>query len=112
MSEEILKTELDLFKKVSFQGSIENSQFIQYRPTTSLSETSSIEFDIPVSADEYLDLQNVYIWTKGRVVQTNGANFPAALNGRFSLINYALHTMFDQLSVYLGGTLISQSSKI
>ena len=111
MTQEVLKSELDLFKNVTFQGSIESSQFIQYRPTSALTENSSIEFAIPLSADEYLDLQNIYLWIKGKVVQTDGADFPADQNGRYSLINYALNTIFDQLSIYLGGTLVSQSSK-
>src|SRR6266700_4166206 len=111
MASEILKSELDLFKKVSFQGAIENSQIIQYRPITALSETSAIEFDIPISPDEYLDLQNIYLWIRGKVVQQNNAVYPAAQDKRYSLINYALFTIFDQLDVTLAGTLVTQSSK-
>ena len=111
MAQEVLKSELDLFKKVSFQGSIENSQLIQYRPSSALNASSTIEFDIPISSDEYLDLQNVYLWVKGTVTKADGTNFLAAQNRRFSLINYSLNTIFDQLSIYLGGTLVSQSSK-
>ena len=111
MAQEIMKSELDLFKKVSFQGSIENSQLIQYRPISSLAASQTIEFDIPVSPEEYLDLQNIYLWIKGNVVQLDGTDFPAAQDNRYSLINYALNTIFDQLEVTLGGTLVSQSSK-
>ena len=111
MAQEIMKSELDLFKKVSFQGSIENSQLIQYRPISSLAASQTIEFDIPVSPEEYLDLQNIYLWIKGKVVQLDGTDFPAAQDDRYSLINYALNTIFDQLEVTLGGTLVSQSSK-
>src|SRR5882757_8552469 len=109
MAQEIMKSELDLFKKPTFQGSIENSQFIQYRPVSSLSESSTIEFDIPISPEEYLDLQNVYLWIKGKVVQQNGTDFPAAQAG-YSLINYGLNTIFDQVDVTLAGTPVSQSS--
>ena len=111
MAQEIMKSELDLFKKVSFQGSIESSQLIQYRPISSLAASQTIEFDIPVSPEEYLDLQNIYLWIKGKVVQLDGTDFPAAQDDRYSLINYALNTIFDQLEVTLGGTLVSQSSK-
>ena len=111
MAQEVMKSELDLFKKVAFQASIENSQLIQYRPASALNTSSTIEFDIPISSDEYLDLQNVYLWVKGKVVRPDGTDFPADQDGRYSLINYALNTMFDQLSIYLGGTLVSQSSK-
>ena len=80
MAQEVLKSELDLFKKVSFQGSIENSQLIQYRPSSALNASTTIEFDIPISSDEYLDLQNVYLWVKGTVTKADGTNFLAAQN--------------------------------
>src|SRR6266700_6745087 len=111
MASKILKSELDLFKKVSFQGAIENSQIIQYRPITALSETSTVEFDIPISPDEYLDLQNIYLWIKGRVVQQDGTAYATDQDTRYSLINYALFTIYDQLDVTLAGTLVTQSSK-
>jgi len=110
MAQEILKSELDLFKKVSFQGSIEGSQFIQYRPVSSVTATSAIEFDIPVAIDEYLDLQNVFLWYRAKLTQQNGTDYAANQNNRYSLINYGLNTIFDQLSIFLGGTLISQSA--
>lgn len=107
---EVIKSELDLFKKVSFQRSIENSYIIEYRPTSVLSESSAIEFDIPISLDEYLDLQNVYIKFKGKLTDEKGVDYDENQNNRFSLINYSLNTIFDQLSIYVGGTLVSQSS--
>ena len=111
MAFEVMKSELDLFKKVSFQGSIENSQLIEYRPTNALTESSSLEFDIPISSDEYLDLQNIYFRIKGKLVLQDGTNYQIEQYNRYSLINYPLNTIFDQLSIYLSGTLISQSSK-
>src|SRR5215475_13197113 len=110
MSEEIFKSELGLFKKVNFQGSIEGTSLIQYRPITTLTPTSAIQFDIPISLDEYLDFQNVYLWIKGRMVQNDGTDFPQEQNDRYSLINYPLNTMFEQLNVELNGTTITHSS--
>ena len=64
MSSEILKSELDLFKGTLFQSSIENSKFIQIRPVSSITNSNTIEFDIPLLAEEYLDLQNVLLYIK------------------------------------------------
>ena len=112
MSHEIMLSELDLFKKVQFQGSIDNSQFIQYRPISTINETSSIEFDIPIAGNEYLDPQNVYIIIKGKAVKSaDNTDYAAADDNQYSIINYAVNTIFDQLSVYMNGTLVSQSSK-
>jgi hypothetical protein len=111
MAVEIMRSELDLFKKIEFQASIENSQFVEFRPTSSIDGTSSIEFEIPVGPDEYLDLQNIFLHTKGHVSDKANASYTATEDNKYSLVNYALNTMFDQLTVYIGGTLVSQSSK-
>ena len=111
MSYEVLRSELDLFKKIQFQGSIENSQFVEYRPTSSIAGSSTIDFEIPTSTDEYLDLQNVFLQVSGKVTANDGADFVAGNDNQYSLINYGLNTIFDQLTVYLGGTLVCQSSK-
>jgi hypothetical protein len=106
-----MRSELDLFKKIEFQASIESSQFIEFRPISSIDGTSTIEFEIPVGPDEYLDLQNVYLHTKGKVTDKTNTSFTATEDNKYSLVNYALNTMFDQLTIYIGGTLVSQSSK-
>src|ERR1700744_5469754 len=111
MSHEVMLSEMDLFKKVNFQASIENSYFIQYRPIASITDSSTIEFEIPISPDEYLDLSNVYISIKCKAVKDDNTDFAADSDDRFSIINYACNTIFDQLSVYLNGTLVSQASK-
>src|SRR5260221_8395886 len=102
MTKEVLKSELDLFKNISFQGSIENSQTIQYRPIASITDATSIEFNVPVSSDEYLDLQNVFLWITGQVVNNNGENFDKTQDNRYGLIHYGLNTIWDQIDIYLG----------
>ena len=102
---------MDLLKKIQFQGSIENSQIIQFRPISSINDATTIEFDIPIASDEYLNLQNIFICIKGKVVKQDNTNYLAADDDRYGLINYAVNTIFDQLAIYLNGTLVSQSSK-
>ena len=111
MSHEIMLSEMDLFKKIQFQGSIESSQIVQFRPISTITDASTIEFDIPIASDEYLDLQNIFICIKGRIVKQDNTNYFAIDDNRYSLINYAVNSIFDQLAIYLNGTLVSQSSK-
>lgn len=107
---EVIKSELDLFSKISFQKSIESSDLIQYRPTNALSEGNAIEFQIPSSPNEYTDLQNCYLHIKGKLVKQDGSDYAAGDDGRCSLISYPLFTIWDQISVFVGSTLISQAS--
>ena len=113
MSKEILKRELDIFKGHSFQGSIESSNLIQFRPINSISDATTIEFDIPFGSDEYIDTTSIYLFVKAKLQERDGTNYEATglKARRFSIINHPLNTMWDQVDVYLGSTLISQSSK-
>lgn len=112
MSHEILKSELDLFKPLQFQGSIENSDLIQYRPVSSITNARNIEFEIHTASDEYLDLQQVFLCISAKLEKPDGTDFTAVQDDRYSLVNNGLHSIFDQVAIYLNGTLINQSAKV
>ena len=52
---ECLKSELFLFEIPPTQTTIENSHWIQYKPISSLTDDSPIEFVLPDSGEEYID---------------------------------------------------------
>lgn len=112
MAHEILKSELDLFKPQQFQGSIESSDLIQYRPVSSITNARNIEFEIHTASDEYLDLQQVFLSIKGKLVKSDLTDYGSGQDDRYSLVNNALHSIFDQVAIYLNGTLINQSAKV
>lgn len=112
MSHEVLKSELDNFKGPAFQASIESSQLIQFRPITPVNDANHLEFDIPPFPEDYLDLQNVFLWYKAKVVKQDDAAFDATQTDRYSLINYGLNTVWEQVDVRLGNSTVSQSSTI
>ena len=60
MSNEVLRRELDIFKNVDYQGAIEGTQTIHYRPINTINESSVIEFNITSSPDEYVDLEKYF----------------------------------------------------
>jgi hypothetical protein len=110
MGTEILKSELDIFKSTNYQTSIENSKFIQIRPTSSISNSATIEFDIPLLPEEYYDLQNLYLSLKANVTSQDNSNFTSTQDNRISLINYSLNTIWEQVDVFFGNTPVSHSS--
>lgn len=112
MSKEEVKSELDLFENVRFQNSIERSDFIQYRPITTIENSNTYEFEINAGPDEYIDIQNIYLWMSVKIHNKNNDNFDDNLGTKenYSTISYPLNTIFDQLSIYLGSTLITQAS--
>ena len=107
---EVMKSELDLFSKIQFQKSIDHHEFSQINPTNSIGESNDIEFLIPGTEKEYIDLQNIHLTITGKLVKQDGSAYTAEQDGRNSLIPYGLFTIWNQIAIYLNQTLISQAS--
>lgn len=103
---ECVKSELDIFALPSTQTSIENGQWIYYKPISSLSDDGPIEFQIPGSGDDYIDLSHTLIQVKAKIVNQDLTN----INSETTIvapINNWLHSLFSQLDVYLNQKLVS-----
>ncbi|KAL6416472.1 hypothetical protein ACFW04_013427 [Cataglyphis niger] len=110
-SSECLKSELDLFSLPPTQTSIESSQWIHYKPVTSLSDDSPIEFVIPGHGEEYLDLAHTMLSLRVRV-ETAGDSAGHVTGGSASTsnvgpVNHLLHSIFNQIDVYFNQKLVS-----
>ena len=110
MAKEVLKSELDLFKKPFFQNSIENSHLIQFHPVSAISQTNNLEFFIPGSPEFFIDMENFFLWINAKLVKQDGTDYDATQDNRYSLINYGLMTIWQQLDISLNNTIITQST--
>src|SRR5436190_18682105 len=117
-SPECLKSELELFSLPPTQTSIESSQWIHYKPVTSLSDDSPIEFAIPGHGEEYLDLAHTMLSLRVRVktpgAEQSGASQTTAQTtpsdtgaGGVGPVNHFLHSLFNQVDVYFNQKLVS-----
>lgn len=88
-----VKTELDLFAVPPTQNSVESGSIQCYRPVSALTDTSPIEFVIPPSNEEYIDLAHTAIHL---VVKINGQP-----RQNVAPVNNFLHSMFSQVDVFL-----------
>lgn len=102
---ECIKSELDLFALPSTQTSIENGQWINYKPISSLTDDGPIEFQIPGTGDDYIDLSHTLIHIKAKILNQDLTALAAATN--VAPINNWLHSLFSQLDIYLNQKLIS-----
>ncbi|XP_050451727.1 uncharacterized protein F54H12.2-like [Cataglyphis hispanica] len=112
-SSERRKSELDLFSLPPTQTSIENSQWIHYKPVTSLSDDSPIEFVIPGHGEEYLDLTHTMLSLCVRV-ETSGDSTGHVMGAGGSAsadtvgpVNHLLHSIFNQIDMYFNQKLVS-----
>lgn len=102
---ECVKSELDLFAIPSTQTSIESGQWITYSPISSLTDDGPIEFLVPGSGDDYIDLSHTQLIVKAKIVNRDGTEIPDTV--KVAPVNNWLHSLFSQLDVYLNQKLIS-----
>ena len=106
-SSECLKSELDLFSLPPTQTSIESSQWIHYKPVSSISDDCPVEFVVPGHGEEYLDLAHTMLCVHIDVETT--ARNPDARDDlhKVGVVNHLLHSMFNQVDVYFNQKLVS-----
>ena len=103
-----VKTELDLFTVPPTQNSIADSHVVEHQPMASLDSGGPIEFLIPGSGDDYLDLANTMLHVQVKVTRANGNNIDAG--EPVGPVNNWLHSLFSQVDLSLNGTLVTSSS--
>jgi len=108
-----MKTELDLFSLPPTQTSIEKSDWIEYKPIASLTDDAPIDFSIPGFGEEYLDLSHTLLSVKLKIIQSDGSDLPketdtVAVN--VAPVNNFLHSLFDQVDIFLNQKLVSTST--
>lgn len=102
---ECIKSELDLFALPSTQTSIENGTWIHYKPISSLADDGPIEFQVPGAGDDYIDLSHTLIHIKAKILNQDSTKLNSS--AVVAPVNNWLHSLFNQLDVYLNQKLVS-----
>ncbi|XP_062841285.1 uncharacterized protein F54H12.2-like [Trichomycterus rosablanca] len=108
MSEECIKSELDLFTVPLTQTAIEKSTYVEIPPLSAISDTAPLEFFIAGHGEDYTDLNNTLLYLRLKITRPDGTDIDDG--AAVGLINYPGATIFSQVDVSLGDRLISQSS--
>ncbi|KAK2146431.1 hypothetical protein NP493_3668g00015 [Ridgeia piscesae] len=90
------------------QTSIEYPQWVEHQPVASIGTGGPIEFLLPGSGDDYLDLANTYLFVRARVLKGDGGRLPAA--APVGPVNNWMHSLFSQFDVSLNRTLVTPST--
>ena len=106
-SSDCVKSELDLFAVPLTQTSIESGRYVEIGPLSSL-DRGTVEFKITGSESEYLDLSDTYIVVKAKITEADGT--VCANDAEIGPVNNFLHSLFKQVDLTLGDTLVSASS--
>ena len=97
--------ELDLFYTPPTETNIQKKQWVQYRPTSSISEGSPLEFIVPGVGSQYLDLKHTYLTLHMRSLKEDGSLCATA--EKLAPVNIPLHSVFNQAELFLNQTLVS-----
>ena len=104
------KGELDIFAMPGTQTAIDSSYMQEIKSINPVHMTGPMEFVLEGSSDEYTDLNSLTLYTKFKVTRDDGGNMHA--NDVVALEQNALHSMFSQVDVTLGDTVISHSDQM
>ena len=102
---ECAKTELDLFSLPPTQTSIESGKWVQYKPVSSLTDDSPIEFVVPGNGDEYSDLTQTLLQIEATIVKADGTKLEDST--QIGPVNNWLHSLFSQVDLFLNHKLVS-----
>jgi len=103
-SAECCKTELDVFSIPPTQTQIQRGAWVSYLPTTNITDTGAIEFQIQPS-DDAIDLHNTQLYVRVKVV--NGDGSALGDDAAVAPCNLFFQALFEQIDVYVSNRLIS-----
>ena len=104
---ECLHSGLDVFGVPALHTAIEESEYVECRSLAALNSDGPVEFMVSGGAP-YLDLANSYLRVKARVTNIDGTAVDAGHN--VVPVNLTLHSMFSDVTVYVGGVQVSTCS--
>ena len=83
---------------------------VEYHYIATIIENGPIEFNIPGSGEDYLDLANTYLHIRVKIVETDGTDIAA--DAGVGPVNLFLHSLFSQVDVQLNDKLVTSSASI
>ena len=90
------------------QTAVEKTYGVDYQPLTAIRPGAPIEFYIPASTEEYLDLKNSRLHITCRIVKKDGTN--CAATDVVAPINDVFNSLWSNVELFLNDRLISHSN--
>lgn len=92
-------SELSIFAEPWLTEGVTKVQYVDYRPIAQLSDDTVIDFHIPGTGSQYLDLKNTRLHMRLQITKENGEPIDATNNVGF--VATPLHSMFSQVDILL-----------
>lgn len=98
---------LSLFESPPIETATDKTEWIEYRPVTQITKGSTIEFYIPGTSNDYVDLKHSRLFIKCKITKHDGS--PVEEVAKAAFINLPLHSLFRQVDVALQQHVITPS---
>ena len=99
--------ELSIFAPAPSDASLRTREWIEYRPINQLTDSATLEFNIPPQSSAYIDLKHCRLRLKIKLVHSDDS--PIAATEKLALANLSLHTIFKQEDVSFQQTPLSHT---
>ena len=103
--QESYSSKLALFQKPYIENAVNEIYYVDFSPRNTYSNGSSIEFSIPPTSPDYIDLSKCRLRVKARILQADGK--PITTDNSAAFVNLTLHSLFRQVDLMLQGKIIS-----
>ena len=97
------KSEIDLFRVLPTQQSLERGRWIDYAPLSSVENPDSAITYLIAGTDEYIDLSKTILTVRGEITKGDGTKLTGGGQTDVAPVNNFLHSLFRQVDVYLNG---------
>jgi hypothetical protein len=110
MSEEACtKSELEVFRPINVQVALTDGRWQAYQPLNALTNADIIEFIVPATSNEVIDMNNISIYVKAKILKADGGNI--ANDDTIHPVDNFLQSLFRYTEVSVNGQLITRSSR-
>ena len=109
-TKETYSSKLALFQPPAVETTVEQVQYIEFLPSSTISKGSVIEFRIPGTSAEYIDLSRSKLKVKARIVKSDGN--PIKAENQVALVNLSLSSIFRQVDVQMQEKLVGSGTNI
>ncbi len=100
-------SDLDIFTLIPRNLGKEKCSIVEFSPMAPITSHSPIEFNIMSNTSRYVDLKEMKLYIRGRIVHHDGSSLEEG--ERVGLINYPIASIFQQVDLYLQQTLVCSS---
>jgi hypothetical protein len=100
---EIYYDDLALFRLPPRYDDTQGTEWVTYRPINQLTEGSALEFNIPATSTQYVDLKLMHLHVKAKITKSDGTALVETGDDADNVgeANAPLHTMFSQVDLDL-----------